>query len=61
MKYKFRIRTYMAITADQVIIANSDKDALDQFYKYKGEDLNWKEDQISYSKPTNITYEIIEE
>lgn len=61
MKYKFRIRSYIAVTADQVIIADSDEDALKQFYKYKGEDLNWKEDEISYSKPTKITYEIIEE
>lgn len=60
-KYKFRIRTHIAVTADQVIVAANDEDALKQFYAYKGNDFNWDEDKISYAKPNHITYEVIEE
>ena len=60
-KYKFRVRTHIAVIADQVIVAANDEDALKQFKQYKGTDLNWHEDKISFSFPTKTTYEVIEE
>jgi hypothetical protein len=60
-KYKFRVRTHVAIVADQVIVAANDEDALKQFSQYKAIDLNWDEDNISFNFPTKTTYEIIED
>lgn len=60
-KYKFRVRTHIAVVADQVIVAANDEDALKQFKQYKGTDLNWDEDNISFDLPTKTTYEVIEE
>ena len=60
-KYKFRVKTHIAVIADQVIFAANDEDALKQFRQYKGTDLNWIEDTISFNFPTKTTYEVIEE
>ena len=60
-KYKFSVRTHIAVIANQVIFAANDEDALKQFRQYKGTDLNWDEDTISFSFPTKTTYEVIEE
>ena len=60
-KYKFRVTTHIAVTANQIIVAANDEDALKQFRQYKGTDLNWNEDTISFNFPTETTYEVIEE
>ena len=55
------VRTHIAVTANQIIVAANDEDALKQFRQYKGTDLNWIEDTISFNFPTKTTYEVIEE
>jgi hypothetical protein len=60
-KYKFMVKTHIAVTANQIIVAANDEDALKQFRQYKGTDLNWIEDTISFNFPTKTTYEVIEE
>ena len=59
-KYKFMVMTHIAVTANQIIVAANDEDALKQFKQYKGTDLNWLEWLLLFGNKTIIRDYVVE-